>query len=70
MYKNGSDYTYSPSDLIGFLENDCVTWLDRYNLDFPGELTRDEPPKRRSSFKKAARSMKYEFSIRSVRKWM
>jgi predicted RecB family nuclease len=43
MYKNGSDYIYSPSDLIGFLENECVTWLDRYNLEFPGELSKDEP---------------------------
>ena len=43
MYKNGSDYIYSPSDLIGFLENECVTWLDRYNLEFPGELSEDEP---------------------------
>ena len=43
MYKNGSDYTYSRSDLNAFLENKCVTWLDRYNLDFPGELVQDKP---------------------------
>jgi len=43
MYKISSGYTYSPSDLNAFLENECVTWLDRYNLDFPGELIRDDP---------------------------
>lgn len=43
MYKNGFDYTYSAPDLIAFLENECLTWLDRYNLDFPGELAEDEP---------------------------
>jgi hypothetical protein len=43
MYKNGSTFRYSPSDLIGFFENEAVTWLDRYNLEFPGELMRDEP---------------------------
>ena len=43
MYKNGSDYIYSPSDLNAFLENESVTWLDRYNLEFPGKLIRDNP---------------------------
>ncbi len=42
MYKTGSGFLYSPSDLIGFLENESVTWLDRYNIEFPGELSKDE----------------------------
>ncbi len=43
MYKTGLNYIYSPGDLNAFLENECVTWLDRYNLDFPDELMRDAP---------------------------
>jgi len=35
-------YIYSPSDLITFLENEAVSWLDRYNLEQPGELDRDQ----------------------------
>ena len=34
---NGS-LVYSPSDLNAFLENECVTWLDRYNLEHPGDI--------------------------------
>jgi uncharacterized protein len=42
MYRSGSNYRYSPSDLNAFLENECVTWLDRLALERPGTLERDE----------------------------
>jgi hypothetical protein len=29
--------------LIAFLENECVTWLDRHDAEFPGIIHRDEP---------------------------
>jgi hypothetical protein len=41
MFKNETAYTYSPSDLNAFLDNECVTWLDRFNLDFPGQISKD-----------------------------
>ncbi len=44
MKKNGDGrYTYSPSDLNSFLENECITWLDRFNCDFPNRIQKDEP---------------------------
>jgi hypothetical protein len=43
MQKTSSGYVYSPSDLIAFLENEAVTWLDRYDWEFPGQIHRDEP---------------------------
>ena len=41
QYRNGK-LIFSPTDLIAFVENEHVTWLDRYNLECPGELIRDE----------------------------
>lgn len=43
MYKPGNELIYSPSDLNAFLENQCVTWLDRFDIEYPGELKADEP---------------------------
>jgi hypothetical protein len=43
MYKRDNELTYSPSDLNAFLENECVTWLDRFEVEHPGELKADEP---------------------------
>jgi predicted RecB family nuclease len=43
MYKRDNELLYSPSDLNAFLENEAVTWLDRLNLECPGELKADEP---------------------------
>jgi predicted RecB family nuclease len=34
--------TYSPSDLILFMESPVTSWLDRFNLEFPGQLEADE----------------------------
>jgi uncharacterized protein len=42
MYKRDQELIYSPSDLNAFLENECVTWLDRFNIEHPGELQREE----------------------------
>ena len=42
MYKRDNELTYSPSDLNAFLENECVTWLDRFAIECPGELMADE----------------------------
>jgi predicted RecB family nuclease len=42
MDKQGPSYKYSPSDLIRFLDNPCVTWVDWYNLEYPETLERDK----------------------------
>jgi predicted RecB family nuclease len=42
MYRQNNDLVYSPSDLNAFLDNECVTWLSRFNLEYPGELTANE----------------------------
>ncbi len=42
MYKKDSRLILSPSDLTRFMESEFITWMDRYNLEFPGELTPDE----------------------------
>jgi predicted RecB family nuclease len=34
-------YRFSPSDLIRYLGCPFVSWLDRYDKEFPGRLTRD-----------------------------
>jgi predicted RecB family nuclease len=42
MQKHGNVWTYSPSDLIQFLENEAVTWFNRFEIEQPGVLSRDE----------------------------
>jgi predicted RecB family nuclease len=42
MQRRGNAWLYSPSDLIQFLENEAVTWFDRFNIERPGVLLRDE----------------------------
>jgi predicted RecB family nuclease len=34
--------TYSPSDLILFMESPVTSWLDRFNLELPGQLKADD----------------------------
>src|SRR2546425_6324082 len=41
MTKSSGSLFYSPWDLIRFLENPFVTWMDRYDLECPGEVTPD-----------------------------
>jgi hypothetical protein len=61
MQKTQSGYIYSPSDLIAFLENECVTWLDRYDAEFPGMIHRDEPAEQDWLFQSVGE--KYEAGI-------
>jgi len=42
MYRNHGQLVYSPSDLIRFMESPFSSWMDRYNLEFPGQLIPDE----------------------------
>src|SRR5579872_5034858 len=42
MQKRGNSWVYSPSDLIQFVENEAVTWLERFDKERPGLLCRDE----------------------------
>lgn len=44
MYKNKADgrLTYSPTDLITFMESPYASWMDRYNVENPGVLKPDE----------------------------
>ncbi len=42
MQKHGNAWMYSPSDLIQFLENEAVTWFNRFDKERPGVLSRDE----------------------------
>lgn len=34
-------FTYSPSDLIVFMESPFASWMDRYHAERPGEAARD-----------------------------
>jgi len=42
MKKESDAIIYSPSDLIRYLASPFSSWLDRYELENPGVLTRDE----------------------------
>ncbi len=42
MKKVSGAVIYSPSDLIRYLASPFASWLDRYHLENPGEITRDE----------------------------
>ena len=42
MQKSTDAWIYSPSDLIQFVENEAVTWFNRFERERPGVLTRDE----------------------------
>ena len=41
MTKTGKEIVYSPSDLIRFMESPFAIWMERYDLERPGELERD-----------------------------
>lgn len=41
MLKTSAGLVYSPSDLNSFVVNPHITWLDRYNLECPGEIVPD-----------------------------
>ncbi len=41
MKKLNDDYLYSPTDLTTFLESEFVTWMERFDLDFPGVVIPD-----------------------------
>ena|SRR5258705_1640900 len=42
MQKRSGAWIYSPSDLIQFLENEAVTWFERFDKESPGILGRDD----------------------------
>lgn len=41
MKKTGKEIVYSPSDLIRFMESPFASWMERCDLERPGELERD-----------------------------
>jgi predicted RecB family nuclease len=42
MYRSAEQIVYSPTDLCVFFESPFASWMDRYHLERPGELTPDE----------------------------
>ncbi len=42
MKKENGQLVFSPSDLITFTESRFASWMDRYHLEFPGQLHPDE----------------------------
>ena len=42
MKKRGADIIYSPSDLVRYLASPFASWLDRYCLEYPGQIIPDE----------------------------
>src|SRR5207253_87653 len=42
MKKESGTIIYSPSDLIRYLASPFASWLDRYYLENPGQITPDE----------------------------
>ena len=43
MKQLNGQHIFSPTDLCVFMESPFASWMDRYNLDFPGKLTPDGP---------------------------
>ncbi len=43
MHQTDGQLRFSPSDLAAFMESRFVSWMTRYDLERPGELTRDAP---------------------------
>ena len=41
MKKEGSRYTFSPSDLINFMRSEFITWMDRFYRESPGAVEPD-----------------------------
>ena len=41
MKKEGSRYTFSPSDLIHFMRSEFITWMDRFYRESPGAVEPD-----------------------------
>jgi uncharacterized protein len=58
MQKVNGELLFSPSDLNKFMESDLCTWLDRYNLEYPGVMKKDEQSAEMALL--AARGLKHE----------
>lgn len=42
MFLKAKQWIYSPSDLITYLESPFLSWLTRYDKEYPGKLQRDD----------------------------
>ncbi len=42
MRKHHGQIVFAPSDLIVFMESEFASWMDRFNVEFPGEITPDD----------------------------
>jgi uncharacterized protein len=42
MRKTNNEYIYSPSDLIRYMESPFASWMERFDLEKPGTLERDQ----------------------------
>ena len=44
MYRNDDkQLVFSPTDLIRFMESPFASWMERFRLERPDDITRDEP---------------------------
>src|SRR5215469_13756948 len=42
MNREGENLVFSPTDLVRYVASPFASWMDRYNLDYPGVLTPDD----------------------------
>lgn len=41
MQKTSGNLVFSPSDLVKFAESEFISWMDRFDIEYPGEALRD-----------------------------
>lgn len=62
MYRNQEDQViYSPSDLIRFMESPFASWMERFDLECPGEIERDTPSEELKLVAKTGEAHEAEF---------
>lgn len=42
MKKSSNQLVYSPSDLVTYVKSPFASWMDRYNVEYPGSIKPDE----------------------------
>ena len=65
MYYKNNKLIFSPSDLTTYWESEYASWMDRYNLEKPGQVKKDPD----DEMMKVLQEKGYKHEKKSWKKW-